>query len=343
MDTRERYACSRSKKINHVNFTIPAKFWLFMFKLFDAMVKPILCYAAEIWGYAFSEQIESIQAGFCKRFLGLSRNANNCMALGECGRYLMCTTYYTKCIKYWCHLLCMNDNRYPKNCYRMLKSHAEIGRSNWASNIRDLLYRFEFGFVWLSQDVGNVSAFIQQFRQRVIDCSIQSWHSDIDFASKYEHYKNFKTLLNVERYVSGNLPFYIRKSVAKFRCSNHLNIGVGRHANIQREFRTCSFCILKDNIYSIEDEFHAFLNASYMMTFDNAIYQKSFILIDRCLNSTVFRHIKTQILSSKCLLLFFLSIEKGIRSKCNYFDLSAILCMIWDILLILLWAGGLYH
>ena len=101
-----------------------------MFKLFDAMVNAILCYAAEIWGYAFSEQIESIRADFYKIFLGLSRNANNCMALGDCGRYLMCTTYYTKCIKYSFHLLCMNDNRYPNNCYRILKSHAEIGRSN---------------------------------------------------------------------------------------------------------------------------------------------------------------------------------------------------------------------
>ena len=44
-----------------------------------------------------------------------------------------------------------------------------------------------------------------------------------------------------------------------------------------------------DNIYSIEDEFHAFFfYVSYMMTFDNSIYHSIFIRIDRCLNSTVF-------------------------------------------------------
>ena len=38
-----------------------------MFELFDAMVKPILCYAVEIWGNAFSEQTECSSI-FCKIF-----------------------------------------------------------------------------------------------------------------------------------------------------------------------------------------------------------------------------------------------------------------------------------
>lgn len=234
-----------------------------MFKIFDAMVTPVLCYAAEIWGHTFSEQIEHVQAYFCKIFLGLSRNANDCMALGECGRYLLCTTYYYKCIKYWCHLLCMDQNRYPRNCYLMLKSHTDIGRINWTSNVRNLLYRFGFGFVWLSQEVGDVAAFLKVFRQRVIDCSIQDWHEQVTSSAKCEHYKHFKTLLNVERYIKYNLPFYIRKAVSKFRCSNHqLNIEIGRHAGVPREFRTCNHCLLNNNVYEIEDEYHAFFKCT---------------------------------------------------------------------------------
>ena len=175
-----------------------------MFKIFDVMVTPVLCYAAEIWGHTYTEQIETVHTNFCKLFLGLSRNTNNCMALGECGRYLLCTTYYLKCIKYWCHLLHMNQNRYPKSCYLMLKSHTDIGRSNWASSVRDLLYRFGFGFVWISQDVGNVTRFLKEFQQRVTDCSIQDWHGQIASSPKCEHYKHFKTMLNVERYISCN-------------------------------------------------------------------------------------------------------------------------------------------
>ena len=157
----------------------------------------------------------------------------------------------------------MNQNRYPKSCYLMLKSHTDIGRSNWASSVRDLLYRFGFGFVWISQDVGNVTRFLKEFQQKVIDCSIQDWHGQVASSPKCEHYKHFKTMLNVERYISCNLPFAIRKAVAKFRCPNHkLNIEVGRHAGIPREFRTCSHCLINNNSYQIEDEYHAFFKCS---------------------------------------------------------------------------------
>ena len=63
--------------------------------------------------------------------------------------------------------------------------------------------------------------------------------------------------------ISCNLPFAIRKAVAKFRFSNHkLNIEVGRHAGIPRKFRTCSHCLINNNSYQIEDEYHAFFKCS---------------------------------------------------------------------------------
>ena len=37
------------------------------FKLFDSMVKPILCYASQIWGYEYCELIESVHINFCKK------------------------------------------------------------------------------------------------------------------------------------------------------------------------------------------------------------------------------------------------------------------------------------
>ena len=110
----------------------------------------------------------------------------------------------------------MSNNRYPRNCYLMLKSHTEIGRVNWASNVRDLLFRYGFGFVWISQDVGDVTTFLKIYRQRIIDCCIQDWHEQVSGSSKCDYYKHFKTMLNVERYLVSNLPFIVRRAVAKF-------------------------------------------------------------------------------------------------------------------------------
>ena len=42
------------------------------FELFDAIVKPILCYASCIWGTEHCDIIESFQSEFCKKFLGVN-------------------------------------------------------------------------------------------------------------------------------------------------------------------------------------------------------------------------------------------------------------------------------
>ena len=64
-----------------------------IFKLFDTVVKPILCYGSEIWGFRNVEQIEKIQAQFCKRYCCLGSNTVDFLALGECVRLPLAVTY----------------------------------------------------------------------------------------------------------------------------------------------------------------------------------------------------------------------------------------------------------
>ena len=48
----------------------------------------------------------------------------------------------------------MGNHRYPKQCYKMLKQLYDAGRRPWASYIRELLFLFGFGYVWVAQCVG---------------------------------------------------------------------------------------------------------------------------------------------------------------------------------------------
>ena len=56
------------------------------FKIFYSMVKPILCYAFQIWGYEYVDTIESVHNRFCKNILYVRSTTDTCMVLGECGR-----------------------------------------------------------------------------------------------------------------------------------------------------------------------------------------------------------------------------------------------------------------
>ena len=206
-----------------------------------------------------AKKIEKVHIKFCKRYACLHQNTADYFVLSECGRYPLAVTYMTQCVKYWVRLTQMPNYRYPKQCYNMLRSLALSGKINWASNVRLLLYKHGFGYVWEADTIGDASRFINLFRQRLADCFTQQWHSEVEESPKALHYKHFKLILEVEPYLNIDLPLVYRKVLANFRCSSHsLMIEAGRHQNIDRNLRFRQMC-LKRNVYIVEDEFHFFL------------------------------------------------------------------------------------
>ena len=222
-------------------------------------VKPVACYGAEIWGYEFCEEIEKVQSRFCKYFIGLKQQTNDSFAIGECGRLPLVVCYTIKAIKYWIKLTQMANHRYPRQCYLMLKSLTEAGKTTWASHIKLLLFENGFGHAWMAGSVWDANAFISMYIRRIKDISLQNWRNSVNESSKADHYKHFKSQLDVEKYLTIELNFKARKTLANFRCASHtLHIEKGRHQDIDREYRFCPFC-LERNVYTIEDELHFFM------------------------------------------------------------------------------------
>ena len=105
--------------------------------------------------------------------------------------------------------------------------------------------------------------FISQFKLRLTDCMTQKWHSDINDSSRCDTYEEFKTHLNVEKYLCIDMPFFLRKAFASFHCSSHkLSIEIGRHRGIDRADRICIYCFNQLNSYIVEDEYHVFFICS---------------------------------------------------------------------------------
>jgi len=157
----------------------------------------------------------------------------------------------------------MSDKRYPKNCYKMLKSLDDIGRRNWATDVKELLFKYGFGFIWVSQDVGDIDLFMVHFKQRLTDCATQTWHENINDSSRCDTYRQFKSLLNAERYLDIAMPFYCRQALARFRCSSHrFQIELGRQLGIPRNLRICAHCQSENESVKIEDEYHVFFECS---------------------------------------------------------------------------------
>ena len=161
-------------------------------ELFDKQILPILLYGSEIWGYEFSPVIENVQTSYLKKLIGVNKSTSNCAVLGECGRLPLAVYYMTNCIKYWIKLIKMPDARYPKACYNMLKAYDDQGKVTWATHIRELLAKYGFRYVWMSQEIGDDVLFIEIFKRRLVDCYTQNWNSDVHDNEKLLYYKEYK-------------------------------------------------------------------------------------------------------------------------------------------------------
>ena len=98
----------------------------------------------------------------------------------------------------------------------------------------------------------NNSKIFQSFWQSELTSTHQGslWHS------KLRTYKTFKSQLKLEKYLSVSMNFKYRKTLCKFRCSDHtLLIETGRHKGLDVNDRICKNCSLG----LVEDEVHFLL------------------------------------------------------------------------------------
>ena len=177
------------KKVFSKYRNIPIKI---AFKIFDIKIKPMLLYGSQIWGCGYQESIERVHIKFCKAYLGVGKTTPNDLVLLECGRRSLSIDYNISVIKYWTKLIHMSEDRYPRKCYEQMIRHADIGRKNWVSKLKNVLYIFGFGNVWQEQQhLSDIKLFLYDMKCRLQDTDLQNLHSRI--SEKTDFYINFKS------------------------------------------------------------------------------------------------------------------------------------------------------
>ena len=69
------------------------------------MVKPVILYGSEIWGFGKNKIIEKIHLKFCKLLLQLKPSTPSFMVYGETGRYPLKIDIKVRMISYWAKLI----------------------------------------------------------------------------------------------------------------------------------------------------------------------------------------------------------------------------------------------
>ena len=226
-------------------------------KLFDSMVSSILNYGCEVWGFHPGDCIDKLHLKFCKLILGVKRSTNNNAVLGELARFPFYISRQFRIIKYWIKILSVNNNLLFKS-YNVLRCDADLGftynGSNWAHNVKKLLFSLGLNDIWINQDT--VVPNFNIIKQRIIDQYLQKWSSSMKDSTRLDYCNIFKNEHVYEKYLDVIKETHLRSTLSKFRLSSHLlNIETGRHDNIDRGQRICKCC----NMKNIESEYHFLL------------------------------------------------------------------------------------
>ena len=156
------------------------------------MILPILCYGAEIWGFQHYDVIEKVQRKWCRRLLAVPSHTTNEAVVGECGRLPIYVSTLRRCISFWVKLLEMPPD-IPRQAYIMLYKLDILGRHTWATSIKDILFSHGFGYVWVTQEIGNKKIFLSLFTTRVTDVCKQVWSVNLMSKPKLRTYNTFKS------------------------------------------------------------------------------------------------------------------------------------------------------
>ena len=88
--------------------------------------------------------------------------------------------------------------------------------------------------------------------------AISRERSNTDVTNKLRFYSRFKTVFEFEPYLDYVNNFHVRKTIAKFRCSDHKRkIERGRHQNLEADERICDICKT-----DVETQMHFLANCS---------------------------------------------------------------------------------
>ena len=116
------------------------------YDLFDKIVKPILLYGCEIWGYCNLDIIERAHLKFCKLLLNVKKSTPNYMIYGELGILPMSIFLKKRIVNFWIgtingkenkltHIL-YKENRSTEGCSKLKRSVDMTSSGKNGLNIR---------------------------------------------------------------------------------------------------------------------------------------------------------------------------------------------------------------
>ena len=213
--------------------------------LWKALVRPILEYAAEIWGEKDWKEAEILQRTMAKRILGMKQRTTNEAVLGELGWWPLKARRDMIRLRYWHKILSMKFNRLPRMIYDWEKENEDDDNS-WAAYTKRLLANLDLNEYWLKQKITETTdEWSKLIHDKIQEREQKEWRQRAMLKPKLRTYTKYKKMLKEEEYLK-NEDAIGRRMLARIRSgTNNLRIETGRYERPRQteEYRICKVCM----------------------------------------------------------------------------------------------------
>ena len=224
--------------------------------LFNSLVKSVLCYGCEVWGFSEAKKHETIHLKFLKQILCVRKNVPSCFVYNECKMYPLYITRTMRIINYWLKILSLNEMSPVKRIYNIALQLNKLENTRpasfWIENIKNILYKYGFGYVWENQNYVDDIIFKDQFKNTLIDCFWQNNNAEINDLSHNRLYRHLST--ESFDYLEKLPNIFLRIALTRLRLGSHyFMVERGRWKKLDYIDRICFDC------NEVEDEFHVIM------------------------------------------------------------------------------------
>ena len=196
-----------------------------------------------------------------KSILGVKRNCTNMATHGELGEVPIIFHGFISILSYWHRTTKMKEETLVKQALNYVTKNESVN-SEWIATVQHLLKFLGMDIFFLNPHLIGTSDFIMTCKKKLKEKFIDDWRVEISGIrkkngenNKMRFYELIKKRFEREPYLDIIKNFNLRRTVTKFRCSDHaLEIEIGRHNKLKIHERVCKLCN-----GGVESEMH-FLN-----------------------------------------------------------------------------------
>ena len=214
-------------------------------KLFDALVRPILCYGCELWSTdkVLGEDMEKWHRKFMRTILKLPSHSVSSMVYGELGRMPIHHHWYKRLFRFWNKLL-ETSNELLRAAFietsRMTREALQSGFGHddtWCSQVEKLIVQYAGPGPLSIYEELNVQHYTKMFHYSF---RVEALSSE---ASMSIYYKIFKETHKYSEYLSEVKNLHLRSMLTRFRSGCHwLQVNRGRYSDVPKQMRFCPIC-----------------------------------------------------------------------------------------------------